>query len=110
MAWPDLVEAAHAAFLDTWGIPATLAPQSGSGPFSITGIIKNPGMEEQNVPGGAAGTGVLRFWVDFNSPVFLTVPKPQSGDTITVNGIAYTVGVPDVDIEGGATLKLRKVG
>src|SRR5580658_1426739 len=79
MAWPDLVEAAHAAFLDTWGIPATLAPQSGSGTFSITGIIKNPGMEEQNVPGGAAGTGVLRFWVDFNSPLFLTVPSRRAG-------------------------------
>jgi hypothetical protein len=106
MAWPDLVEAAHAAFLSTWGIPATLTPQNGSASFSITGIIKNPGMEEQSLPGGAAGTGVLRFWVDYNS----ISPQPVSGDTITIAGVAYTVGVPDVDIEGGATLKLRKNG
>lgn len=111
MAWPDLVAGANAVFLATWGVAAnggtvTLVPQNGSGQVPIDGIIKNPAMEEQLIPGGAAGTGVLRLWVDFKN----LSPQPSSGDTILVNGVSYAVGTPDVDIEGGATLKLRKIG
>jgi hypothetical protein len=104
MAWADLVAAANVAFIATWGIPATLEPQDGSGPFSFTGIIKNPGMEEEVSPGGAAGTSVVRFWVDYSS----ISPQPVMGDSVTINSISYTVGKVETDIEAGAVLRLRK--
>jgi len=106
MAWADLVASANAAFLSTWGTPATLQPKDGSGLFSITGIIKNPGMEEDTLPGGPTGTAVVRLWVDFK-----TLPQePSIGDSVMLNNVSYTIGKIDVDIEGGAVLRLRQNG
>jgi hypothetical protein len=105
MAWADSVERAHATFLSIWGIAATLAPAATPGrTFPITGIIARPGMEEEFIPGGPSGVSVVRFWVDYNS----ISPQPVIGDAITINGVSYTVGAVDVDVEGGATLKLRR--
>jgi hypothetical protein len=35
-------------------------------------------------------------------------PQPIAGDGITLNGVTYDIGDIDVDIEGGAVLKLRR--
>lgn len=104
MAWADLVESANAAFLATWGVSATLTPRDGSGSLEITGIIKRPDMDEDVVPGSEAGTSVVRFWVDFSH----LSRQPQIGDTVGINTVSYDVGKIDVDIEGGAVLRLRK--
>jgi hypothetical protein len=105
MAWAELVEGANAQFLATWGTAATLAPQATPGQtFPITGIIVRPGMEEEFIPGSTTGVSAIRFWVDFLS----IEPQPAMGDVITINGVNYDIGPVDVDIEGGATLKLKR--
>jgi hypothetical protein len=104
MSWADQVERAHAAFLAAWGIAALWQAQDQSASATITGVIKNPGMHEEYVPGGSTGTSVVRFWVDMNS----LNPQPIAGDGITLNGVTYDIGDIDVDIEGGAVLKLRR--
>jgi hypothetical protein len=104
MSWADQVERANQAFLETWGIEAAWQPQAGGDPVTITGIIKNPGMADEFIPGSSQGVGVVRFWVDFDS----VDPAPAKGDQITLNGVSYDVSDLDVDIEGGAVLKLRR--
>ncbi|HXP88825.1 MAG TPA: hypothetical protein VN841_29155 [Bryobacteraceae bacterium] len=108
MPWTDSVERAHAQFLATWGIPAILlSPASQPGhTFSITGVIKNPGMEEELLPGSAAGVSAVRLWVDYKN----ITPQPLMGDQISIDGVNYDVGKVEVDIEGGAVLKLRRNG
>jgi hypothetical protein len=104
MSWADQVERANQAFLDTWGIEATWQSQAGGDPVTITGIIKNPGVEDEFIPGSAQGVAVVRFWVDFRS----MDPVPARGDQIAINGVSYYIADDPVDIEGGAVLKLRR--
>lgn len=103
MAWSDAVNAADAACLATFGIPATFTPQDGSGAQPITGIIQNPAMAEDYVPGSVQGTSAVRFFVRFAA----ITPPPHRGDLVTLNGIVYNVVAVDVDPHGGAVLKLR---
>ena len=100
MAWADQVERANAAFLQTWGQDAVWQPQDGSAPSTITGIKKNPGIQEEV----SRGTNVIRFWIDSN----LLNPSPATGDTITLDGLSYDVGDTPADIEGGMVLILRR--
>ncbi len=106
MAWTDLVNALDTACLNTFGVPATFTPQDGSGDQQITGIIENPAMAEDYVPGSVQGTAVVRFFVRFAN----ITPAPQRGDVITLNGIVYTILEVDADTQGGAVLKLRVAG
>ena len=101
--FPNLAEAADLACLAAFGIPATFTPQDGSGAQQITGIIRTPAMAEDYLPGGNPGTSVVRLFVRF---VDLT-PKPQHGDTVTINGTTYNVFEVEADVVGGAVLKLR---
>jgi len=103
MAFSDLVNVMDTACLAAFGTPVTFTPQDGSGAQSITGIIQNPAMAEDYVPGSVQGTSVVRLFVRFAN----LSPLPQHGDTITINGIAYTVVEIEADTEGGAVLKLR---
>jgi hypothetical protein len=93
-----MVEAMHQAALGAFGIPAVWTPQGGGTPVAITGVIQKPAMLEDVLPGSAA---VIRFFVDFNDA------PPTRGDTVTLNGTVYMIADMDVDIEGGAVLKLR---
>ena len=102
MSWPDLQAGANTILLNTFGIAATLTPADASPDVAITGIIKNPGVEEEVIP--STGAAAVRFWVDYAN----IARQPVIGDTLTINGTAYTVGGVDVDVEGGAVLKLRK--
>ena len=103
MAWSDLVNTLDAACLATFGIAVTFTPQDGSGAQQITGIIQNPTMAEDYVPGSVQGTAVVRLFVRFAG----IDPAPRMGDTITVNGTTYNVQEVAVDTQGGAVLKLR---
>jgi len=103
MPWSDAVSAVDTACLATFGIPATFTPQDGSGAQAITGIIQDPAMAEDYVPGSVQGTAVVRLFVRFAA----LTPAPQRGDVITINGIVYNVFEVDVDPHGGAVLKLR---
>ena len=103
MAWTDLINTLDAACIHIFGIPATFTPQDGSGAQQITGIIQNPAMAEDFVPGSLQGTSVVRFFVRFAN----ITPPPQHGDTIAINAVLYNVAEVEVDIQGGATLKLR---
>jgi hypothetical protein len=102
MAWSDAVNAADAACLATFGIPVTFTPQGGAAQ-PITGIIQNPAMAEDYVPGGVQGTSAVRLFVRFAN----ITPPPQRGDQVAINGRAYAVAEVDVDPHGGAVLKLR---
>src|SRR5271157_4487907 len=103
MPWSDLVNAMDSACIATFGIPVTFTPQDGSGTQQITGIIQNPAMAEDYVPGSVQGTAVVRLFVRFSA----ITPPPQHGDTITINGIVYDLVEVEADREGGAVLKLR---
>jgi len=105
MPWPDAVNVVDTACLATFGIPATFTPQDGSGAQPISGIIQNPAMAEDYVPGSVQGTAVVRLFVRFAA----LTPAPQRGDGITINGVVYNVVEVDVDPQGGAVLKLRPV-
>jgi len=104
MSWADQVERANQAFLNTWGIQATWQPQQGGDPVIVTGVFQKPGLPELAIPGSTQGVAVVRFWMDFDS----LDPAPALGDTITINGVSYYVSDLDVDIEGGAVVKLRR--
>jgi hypothetical protein len=103
MAFSDLVNAMDTACLDAFGTPATFTPQDGSAAQQITGIIQNPAMAEDYVPGSVQGTAAVRLFVRFAA----ITPPPRQGDTVTLNGIVYDVQEVAVDMEGGAVLKLR---
>jgi hypothetical protein len=103
MAWSDLVNTLDTACLATFGIAVTFTPQDGSGEQQITGIIQNPAMAEDYVPGSVQGTAVVRLFVRFAG----IAPAPRMGDTITMNGTTYDVQEVAVDTQGGAVLKLR---
>ena len=103
MAWSDLVNAMDTACLATFGTPVTFTPQDGSEAQQITGIIQNPAMAEDYVPGSVQGTAVIRLFIRFAG----IEPPPRRGDTVTVNGTIYDVQEVEVDTQGGATLKLR---
>ncbi len=103
MAFSDLVNAMDTACLDAFGTPATFTPQDGSAAQQITGIIQNPAMAEDYIPGSVQGTAAVRLFVRFAA----ITPPPRQGDMITLNSIVYDVQEVAVDMEGGAVLKLR---
>ena len=103
MAWSDLVNIMDTACLAMFGTPVTFTPQDGSGPQEISGIIQNPAMAEDYVPGSIQGTSVVRLFVRFAN----IAPLPQHGDMIAINGIVYDLWEVEADLEGGAVLKLR---
>ena len=103
MAFSDLIASMDTGCLATFGTPATFTPQDGSGAQQITGIIQNPAMAEDYVPGSVQGTAVVRLFVRFSA----ITPPPQHGDGITINGIVYDLVEVEADREGGAVLKLR---
>jgi len=103
MAFSDLVNTMDIACLDAFGTPVIFTPQDGSGAQQITGIIQNPAMAEDYVPGSVQGTAVVRLFVRFAN---LARP-PRHGDTVAIGGIVYDVLEVAVDTEGGAVLKLR---
>jgi hypothetical protein len=103
MAFSDLIASMDTGCLTTFGTPATFTPQDGSGAQQITGIIQNPAMAEDYVPGSVQGTAVVRLFVRFSA----ITPPPQHGDGITINGVAYDLQEVAVDTQGGAVLKLR---
>jgi hypothetical protein len=101
-SWTNLVEAMHQAALGAFGVPATWSQQGGGAASPIVGIIRKPAQLEDVFP-GSAGSSVVRFFVDLNG----LSPSPQHGDTMTLNGNVYVIADIEVDIEGGAVLKLR---
>ena len=103
MAFSNLVNAMDTACLNAFGTPVTFTPHDGSGAQQITGIIQNPAMAEDYVPGSVQGTAVVRLFVRFAN----LVPQPRQGDTVAISGIVYDVLEVAVDTEGGAVLKLR---
>jgi hypothetical protein len=107
MSWTTLVEAMDNTILNTFpagGAPqsVTFLPQSG-GSQTITGVIANPAMFEDYVPGSSPNVSVIRLFVRF---VDIT-PSPQKGDQMSIAGATYNVGEVAVDTAGGAVVKLR---
>lgn len=101
-AWTNLIEMLHRAALGAFGVSAIWTPQGTGTATPITGIIQKPGQMEDVFP-GSAGSSVVRLFVAFSD----FSPEPQHGDTVTLAGGVYVIQEIDVDIEGGAVLKLR---
>lgn len=105
--WPTINASVNAVMIATFGVPATFTPQDGAGgwlaPQTILGIVMRPAMPEDVPPGYGTGTANLRLWVNFET----ISPPPQHGDQVAFNGTTYLVQEVDVDIDGGAILKLR---
>lgn len=107
MAWNDLLSAINDVCVSTFGVQAatqtaTFQPRSGGSPISINGIIAPAPLLEQALP-GTSGVNVVRFFVNFLE----ISPRPQKGDTVILDSITYDIFEVDVDVSGGATLKLR---
>lgn len=108
MSWEALVEAMDNTVLNTFpagGSTAsvTFLPQSGSSQM-ITGVIANPAMFEDYVPGLSANVSVIRLFVRFVD----ISPSPQKGDQMSIVGATYDVSDVQVDTEGAAIVKLRQ--
>lgn len=108
MSWENLVEALDNTVLNTF--PAggtagavTFLPQSG-GSQTIAGVIANPAMAEDYVPGSSANVSVIRLFVRLVD----ISPSPQKGDQVEIASATYDVAEVQVDAAGGAILKLRK--
>lgn len=102
MSWPGWIDSADSVQLSTFGVPFTFTPQNNSAQQQqLTGIVKNPAMAEDFIPG--QGTSVVRLFVRFAN----IIPAPQKGDQVTLGGIAYNVLDVETDVDGGAVLKLR---
>lgn len=102
--WSVLAEMADNTILGTYAVPATFHPQ-GFPDVDITGIIKAPSLDEEQLPGSASGVNTVRFfvrWVDIT-------PSPKIGDRITLNGVLYNVYRVSVDESGGALLILQSL-
>ena len=104
MAFSNLIDAVDLTCLDVFGVPAVLHPKAGGGDVNITGIIAPDAMAEDVLPGGLQGTSVVRFFVRFAD----LSPAPAKGDRLTLNGIRYDIFEVNVDVAGGAVLKLRQ--
>lgn len=97
-----------ATCLKTFGLAGdnvivTFIPQDGSGAQTIDGIVQNPNQYEDAMPGGTKGTTVVHLFVQYST----LTPAPSKGDVISINGKNYFIQNPDVDLAGGAILKLR---
>ena len=103
MAWDDQVSALDSACLAAFGVPATHMP-TGAAAVPVIGIIQNPALVEDYVPGSAQGVSVVRFFVRFAE----MNPQPAHGDQLLLNGILYDVFEIEADRAGGAVLKLRR--
>ncbi len=105
MSWSSLVNAVDIAAIDVLGgVSATFIPQDNSGSQNISGIIRNPAMDEDFTPGSSQGTSVVRFFVRFAN----ITPQPRKGDVVVINGISYMIVDASADTEGGAVLVLKK--
>ncbi len=103
MPWDDQVAAMDSACLAAFGVPATHMPP-GADEVPITGIIQNPALAEDYVPGSAHGVSVVRFFVRLAG----MNPQPAHGDELLLNGILYDVFEIEADRAGCAVLKLRR--
>lgn len=97
----DLFSQLDNACLATFGIPATLFPQSG-GEVEIVGAFLPPALVEDIFPG--QGASAIRFFVRLSE----ITPTPQHGDQLEINEVPYDVFEIEADNVGGGVLKLRK--
>lgn len=105
MSFFDLIAAVDGVCFDVFdAVSVTLHPQDGSPDVTFKGLIENPAMAEDYVPGSSQGVSVIRLYVRFVD----ISPLPRKGDTLTLNGVTYDLFDKPVDREGGATLKLRR--
>lgn len=105
MSFFDLVKGIDSVCFDAFdSVTAIIHFQDSSPDATVQGLIENPAMAEDYVPGGTQGVSVIRLYVRFVD----IAPLPRKGDTVTLNGIVYSIAEVPVDREGGATLKLRR--
>ncbi|MDZ4797418.1 MAG: hypothetical protein SGI92_04605 [Bryobacteraceae bacterium] len=97
-AWPQQSGLANAALLAAFGQPVSYQ-QDASDPFTVTGILQRDTEEEQHQDGLYARLFVRL--ADFAS-------RPDHGDEVVVNDLAYTVFEVSVDLTGAAWLRLRQ--
>jgi hypothetical protein len=83
-----------------------LHPQDGSAEVPFTTIDREPGMDEDFIPGTPQNVDVRRLFISFRD---FAIP-PQKGDTVSWNGTVYDVFEVNVDRCGGAVLKMRANG
>lgn len=84
------------------GVTATFTPQ-GRAAQTIDGIVCEPPMEEEFLPGLSPGVAVMHLFVRFTE----ITPNPQRGDVVAIGARSYIVADVKVDTAGGAVLKLR---
>jgi hypothetical protein len=87
-----------------YGIPATFTPYATGQPQTICGIIAPPPFEEDVLPNSVTGTALVHFHIRYSD----ITPSPVEGDAITLDGVVYDLFKIDVNVVGGARLRLRK--
>ena len=105
MSWPAFADLVNVATRDTFGEPATYAPQGGAAPVSLTAVFEENALVVSTELGvlirsGRPGIGV----------VLADIPvPPRRGDQVTIRSTAYKVQDVDPDGQGGAKLLLNLV-
>jgi hypothetical protein len=109
--YQTLVDNLDTLCISTFGVAAVHYPQTTPGDnvlwggIPITGIFEDPALAEDYIPGSLPpGVTVVRFFIRLAD---LTV-QPKKGDLLVINAVQYSVFDLDIDVEGSATLKLRK--
>lgn len=104
-AFSALTAQVDQACLNVFGeVAATLNPRDQSASVPFRGIIRNPALEEDFVPGSTPNVGVIRLFVNLT----LLSRAPVKGDRVTIAGAVYDIFDMPVDTEGGCVLKLRR--
>jgi hypothetical protein len=112
VATTDIFEDLQTTCIETFGITAddyilTGVMEGGGGdvpPPTISGIIAQPPLLEQALPGGSNGTTNIYFYVRYVD----CNPLPVIGYGIVLNAISYDIQDILVDQAGGALLKLKR--
>lgn len=70
----------------------------------ITGVITQPPLPEDQLPGSTAGVTNVGIWINWNA----ISPAVEEGDWLAINGVGYSIYRVDVDLEGGAIVYVKR--
>jgi len=79
---------------------------TGTADRNLKGLLQEPPMPEDQIPGSTPGTANIRVWISYVN----LFPLPTVGDQVIINSVTYRLDRPDVQLDGlGAVLVLRKI-
>jgi len=90
---------------------ALILRHTGVADRNLNGLLQEPPMPEDQIPGSTPGTANVRVWIPYQNELGIRLsPLPTVGDQVIINSVTYRLDRPDVQLDGlGAVLVLRKI-